>query len=300
VALFTVHSNLPAWNGTGHRVVAAIAYDLLDSTTRARVDDLIRRHPDYQSMFLRYATSREPAARAREAFIQASIWPDQIKSDARFYDEDRREARPTTLLPGFPDMGRHQIWHFINIPFTQDGSRLRDARSPNIVTELDRLTRALAKPAGDPANPVYVLPWVLHLVGDIHNPMHVATRFTRADADGDRGGNDVVVSPGRNLHSFWDALAGPDPSNSATIDRLANQVRQVVYNPDTAGYPSQWAEGGVQIAKLSAYSFGSQPGSAARPITLSRDYQVTAKQLAYSQLSASGHRLAHLLQQTLH
>ena len=35
-----------AWNAAGHRIVAAIAYDQLTPATRARVDDLIRRHPD--------------------------------------------------------------------------------------------------------------------------------------------------------------------------------------------------------------------------------------------------------------
>ncbi len=225
ISLFVVCGPAPAWNATGHRVVAAIAYDSLTPSTRARVDDLIRRHPDYQSMFLRDAPSGPPAARARAAFIAASVWSDQIKSDARFYDDDRRDARPTPLQRGYADMARRQYWHFINIPFTQDGTRLREVRAPNAVTEIERLSRAVAKPVGDPANPVYALPWLLHLVGDIHNPLHVATRFTRDDPGGDRGGNGVYVEPGRNLHSFWDGVPGADPSSAAYVDREAARLQ---------------------------------------------------------------------------
>src|SRR6185312_155160 len=78
-----------AWNATGHEVIAAIAYDHLKPSTRARVDDLIRRHPDYPSIFLKDAPSGDSAARARYAFIHASVWPDVIRNDPRFYNEDR-------------------------------------------------------------------------------------------------------------------------------------------------------------------------------------------------------------------
>ena len=241
LALFALCRPTPAWNGTGHRIVAAIAYDALTPSTRARVDDLIRRHPDYQTMFLMGAPSGPPAARARAAFIAASVWADQIKGDSRFYDDDRRDARPTPLQLGYSDMARRQYWHFVNIPFTQDGTRLRDARTPNVVTEIERLSRAVAKPAGDPANPVYALPWLLHLVGDIHNPLHAATRFTRDDPSGDRGGNAVYVEPGRTLHGFWDGLPGPDPSSASYIDREASRLRSSKLKPSgESGGPVGW------------------------------------------------------------
>ncbi|MEO5922612.1 MAG: S1/P1 nuclease [Bryobacteraceae bacterium] len=296
LAILVVAQPAPAWNGTGHRIVAAIAYDALTPSTRARVDDLLRRHPDYSSMFLRDAPSGPPAARARAAFIAASTWADQIKSDSRFYDDDRREARPTPLLRGYPDMARHQYWHFVNLPFTQDGTRLRDPRTPHIVTEIQRLSRALAKPVGDPANPVYALPWLLHLVGDLHNPLHAATRFTRDDPNGDRGGNAVYVDPGRNLHSYWDGLAGSDPSSASYVDRYAERLGGG--RSGVAGGPADpalWAQQGVEIAKEKVYRSGGNSGTENRPIRLSREYQNSAKQLAEKQLYLAGVRLATLL-----
>ncbi len=263
-----VFSAMPAlaWNSTGHRIVAAIAYDQLTPATRARVDDLIRRHPDYQ-LFLEFAP-RESAARARAAFIAASTWADQIKFDQRF---KRKQT--------------HADWHYINIGFSQDGTPLLDAPKPNVVTALEQLSRNL-----DPE----ALVWTIHLVGDIHNPLHTATRFTRQDPEGDRGGNSVYVQPGRNLHSYWDGLPGPDAADSAYVD---NQARQLKGRPssDLRQSFAEWAKEGVELAKKVVYAFGQGVGASSQPVRLSRSYQEDAKSLARVQLVTAGQRLAVLL-----
>jgi len=102
ICILAVCLALPAeaWNATGHRVIAAIAYDRLTPGTRARVDELIRRHPDYP----RFIT---PAASVRAG---------QIRSDPRFYDESGSAAAPTPLLAGFPSMARHAAWHHFHCP----------------------------------------------------------------------------------------------------------------------------------------------------------------------------------------
>src|SRR5487761_2271424 len=69
--LLALSPTLSAWNATGHRLIAAIAYDRLNPKTRARVDDLIRRHPDYEKMFLQGAPT-DPKARARLAHAPAA------------------------------------------------------------------------------------------------------------------------------------------------------------------------------------------------------------------------------------
>jgi hypothetical protein len=286
-----------AWNGTGHKIVAAVAYDALKPSTRARVDDLIRRHPDYERLFLQDAPG-DPHRRARAAFLNASVWADQIRSDPRFYDEDRRAPRPTPLLPGFPDMARHASWHYINLPFSQDGTPLRDPPKPNAVTEIERLARAVARPVGDPANPVYALPWLIHLVGDLHNPVHAVARFSREYPQGDRGGNDVLVKPGRNLHAFWDGQPGPDPATWPFIEAVIQQLPSVrVTGP--AIDPVGWAQEGLELARREVYTFGPRSGTPARPVTLSQRYLENAKSLSREQLAKAGLRLAALLNQQL-
>lgn len=287
-----------AWNFTGHYVIAAIAYDRLKPATRARVDDLIRRHPDYQTIFLKGAPSGDAAARARYAFIQSAVWPDAIRNDPRFYNEDRRDAVKTPLLPGFPEMGRHTMWHYIDNPFTQDGTKLSPVDMPNALTELERLAGALSKPVGDTANPVYALPWVIHIVGDVHNPLHSVSRFSKENSEGDRGGNLVFVQPGRNLHAFWDGLAGPDPSNMANVNRLAAELGRGQSVGVEQRY-TMWINEGVDRAKLSVYTFGRTSGTQSKPIRLSREYQNKAKVLARQLLTDAGFRLAEVLNQKL-
>ncbi len=78
-----------AWNGTGRRVAASIAYDPLTPKTKARVDALLMRHRDYglwMSEMLAGYTDK-----GRWAFMQASIWPDDVRKTPE--DCPRRATR---------------------------------------------------------------------------------------------------------------------------------------------------------------------------------------------------------------
>lgn len=298
IALFVAALPISGWNATGHKIISAMTYDQLSATAKARVDDLIRLHPDYQSHFLRGVPANvTPAARARAAFINASIWPDQIRDDPRFYNEDRTGAQSPPLLAGFPDMGRHTNWHYINIPFSQDGTPLRDAPTPNAVTEIERLTNAIA--SGADSDRAYALPWLMHLIEDLHNPLHTVARFSKMNPDGDRGGNLVFVKPGGNLHAFWDSLGGGDPKNSKFIDQEAKKlIRTGTKRPISVG-PFLWALEGEQEAKKLVYSFGYSSGAPDQPIVLSRGYREQAKQLYIEEFCAASTRLADILNRQL-
>ena len=93
------------WDANGHRVIAAIAYERLRPATRERVDSLLRQHPDYLA-FSRGLPAGSPGL-ALEVFQRAAVWPDNLRGDARFYNEMVANPVPTPTLPGFPDMQRH-------------------------------------------------------------------------------------------------------------------------------------------------------------------------------------------------
>ncbi len=309
IAALLLAQPAPAWNFVAHRIIAAIAYDRLNPAARARVDALLKQHPDYSTMFLRDAPAEEPG-RSRAAFIAAATWPDQLRNDHRFYDETASEVRPTPKRPGFPDMQRHGGWHFIDLPFSQDGTALVPPPSPNIVTELERVMAQLSSPGTD-AQEVYDLPWLIHMVGDIHAPLHCVSRFSEGQPKGDQGGNLVFVSvgsadplgnasPGITLHKFWDDAVGTDMS-AAFVDGSARELA----NAGDSGewlkvlIPELWAQESLNIAKIDVYSFGPSfgrgNGTHDQPLNLSAGYLENARKVAKYQVVKAGFRLAAVL-----
>lgn len=278
-------SSLQAWNFTGHRIIAAIAYDRLTPAAKAQVDALLKQHPDFAMM------------PSRDAFLAASAWPDTIRNDPRFYDDTAKEPKPTPLLPGFAsagfiNMARHTNWHYIDIPFSPDGTPLEPTRVPNALTELRRILRERSLTA-------YDLPWLEHLTGDVHQPLHCVSRFTQSLPHGDQGGNLVFITPGRNLHSLWDGLAGADTSTS-NVDA---QAKEIMAEWDQANGPhahlsndpKRWVQEGSELAKRQVYTFGTANGSQDHPIALPDGYDAKARAIARVQLAKAGIRLAAVL-----
>ncbi|HXC63210.1 MAG TPA: S1/P1 nuclease, partial [bacterium] len=135
-------------------------------------------------------------------------------------------------------------FHFVNTPFTGDGSQasIASACGANcILTELDKQIVILDDKKADPGLRMQALLWVVHLVGDVHQPLHCAD-------NGDRGGNTVGVFVGgrvENLHSAWDTeffyVEHARPAELA-VDLLAHECKdvpvEVNVKPDS---PWAWA-----------------------------------------------------------
>ena len=119
LALLLLPAHAFGWNGRGHMTVAYIAYTGLPAPTRSKVDALLRRHPDFA--LLSKGLNQNSSTFGLRVFMKAATWPDIIKTDGRFH-EDNQPA--TQLRPNFPSMMRHRDWHFIDMPFTQDGSQI--------------------------------------------------------------------------------------------------------------------------------------------------------------------------------
>ncbi len=85
--------------------------------------------------------------------------------------------------------------------------------SPNAETQINAFLDALNSDADDDLKS-FDLVWLLHLVGDVHQPLHAATRVSSGATGGDNGGNDEKVcrvslaSCNEKLHAFWDGALG--------------------------------------------------------------------------------------------
>jgi len=277
-----------AWNASGHKAIALIAYGQLLPATRARVDQILSQHPDYSKWIAGIAAPD----RGRAAFLEASVWPDMIKSDARFH-EDNRRATPD--IPGLPAgaQARHSSWHYMNIPFSTDGTPTQPTEEPNILTKLQDFEPLASIPD---SMKVYALPWVIHLIGDIHQPLHAIARFDRLRPTGDRGGNAVELKSG-NLHSYWDSRLG-----SSETGQFLNQLVLTIQtrHPKAGSFnmdPEDWAREGFEL-RSQVYSFTGD-GTTASPAMYSDAYAVEARDAAYARAALAGYRLAEFLNQKL-
>lgn len=305
-----------AWNGEGHEIVAYIAYQHLDPATRAKVDALLALNPCFKE-WQTTAKAAPAAQRPAAIFMQAATWPDMIKknkgtrstqydcqpdqtyvSDGTGGGDIPPTAPEASQNIGYTDTARHKYWHFVDTPFSTDGTPTNPSRTPNALTRIVDLSAALASSEGDDVKS-YDLVWIEHLVGDVHQPLHDTSRFTKNHTSGDQGGNLVLVctKPGctSELHAYWDAILGSQNlKNALKAGKQLNTLAKPT-GADNAD-PAAWVDGGFQLANTDVYKApitDDEPGSS--PAKPNKTYHDNAKKVAQAQVLLAGYRLAGVL-----
>lgn len=280
-----------AWNAAGHRLSAIIAWQSLDPATREQLAELLRQHPDHP----RWLARSRHFAPDLAAFIEASTWADELRRDPRFHEAG--EA-PTPLLAGFPDMLRHRDWHYVNRPL--NGSRARGRDDGELDRQLERLARIVGDKGADPGRRAWALPWLIHLVADAHQPLHVGSAIDERGRADDGGNGLIVDNPFvarrhmGNLHRYWDDLPGPPWLRGASLEIAAQTLVARFPPPAPAGNITQWLDESWRTARDDAY-----PGDSTVPPTISAGFNERALRIAGERVTWSGYRLASLLQQKL-
>lgn len=293
-----------AWNKPGHKAVAAVAYLNLSTETRARVDTILRGHPDFAR--LSAGLKPEDPQLGLFVFLRAAEWPDVIRNDPRFYNDDDPKAAPTPPLPGFPGMGRHRPWHFIAQGFSTDGTPTEAGTGPDASTQIRVFQRTLGDPDVSPADKGYNLAWLLHLVGDVHQPLHAISRFSALHPKGDRGGNFFQLSGDESdLHALWDGAVTTENDSKDLVVLARELMMEVKRDPgevevgaDVRGAVGRWIDESVVLSKYVAYTLGGGKESAA-PMSVPGDYRRLAREIARHRAVVAGYRLAELIEKGL-
>jgi hypothetical protein len=193
-------TNLCTRNNLEHMVVSFVAYQHLTDATRARANALIKQNPLLKDWLTMIPPGTSDSDRDRMLFMIASTFPDQIKSDHCYVEDgapgsrgNRPDGRPSSLNVGYADHLMHKYWHFVDNGFSRDGITLPTVPSPNAETQIEAFLDVLNSDADDDLKS-YDLVWLLHLVGDVHQPLHTATRVSSGSPGGNNGGNDVMVA----------------------------------------------------------------------------------------------------------
>lgn len=254
-------------------VVAQIAYDRLKPETRRAVDKLVPLGATEQN----------------NTFVTAACWADDLKSeDVHFFD----------------------VWHYSDTPI-YDGVYPQGKPDGDLLWALAENTRILKSKKASDFERARALRFLIHLVGDAHQPLHCVSRFSPDTPKGDRGGNDFHFLPEdtvfnssngylRNLHSFWDSaggwLAAPidRPLSAASKKQIADWAAQA--NAEAADMKQmagdgdfyRWVQEGAAIAQREAYNtpINTAPNAA---------YTANTQRICRMRIAIGGKRLADLL-----
>jgi len=298
MAILWLTTNAVAWNELGHMIVAASAYDQLTPEVQQKVATLLKLNPKYAT----WVAGVPGKQKDRIAFLKASIWADDIKRDPTYMQDGthngNRPSGPTASQNiGYADKLQHKYWHFIDLPFSPDDTKPVEPAIPNVKTQLTLFGDMLKSATASNDVKSYDLVWLLHLMGDVHHPLHAISRFTRTQPAGDEGGNLVSVcwkpcTKHEKLHKFWDDILGISTNPNTAINKVS-QLPPVDPQMARIRDESTWVAESFQAAQSKVYvsPIGDGPG----PYVLTDLYETAAWELAAHRIGLAAARLAILL-----
>lgn len=264
------------WGQEGHSIVAEIAQRRLTESTQQKVNALLAgEFPNLKGAHISLAS--------------IASWPDDYRADN--HDETRN-------------------WHFVDIPYDRDkynaavDCKLDEKYGDCIVNALNRFTTALADCSKTASERVTALKFVVHFVGDLHQPLHAIERTDPDTEKEDQGGNTIQLTffdkktkryKETNLHALWDS--------EIILQKVYDwgeyvRLLEIQWLPGKdiaalqAGNAIDWAQDAHKAAQIVAYNF--------RPDhVIDEEYFRDSIPIVDRQLALAGIRLARVLNETL-
>jgi hypothetical protein len=297
------------WGNEGHEIVATVAAGLLEQDSPGTLKSV--------NALLKKDTS--------------DLTDHDIASEATWADAFR-ESSPAARAAT-------RQWHFVDIDFdTPDINKAcfepvqpadvasEGPASDCVVHKIDAFKAELADPDIPRKERILALKFLLHFVGDVHQPLHAAQRVDPDTKTDDAGGNCVGILHGNaknpvRLHSYWDTTLvqkalGKDVDEAA--DKLTPLLTKANLKKWSGGEASDWAKESYQIAKKKVYAGvvdqkpeikdfmftdrHGQPDTRCGPSKVFRvdaEYDTQGMATVKEQLAKAGARLAGLLREAL-
>jgi hypothetical protein len=264
---FLTPARAPAWGSEGHVIVAKIA-----------------------------ELNLKPGARLAIGKMLGTI-PISDRRIANFADFVKRN-------PDYPRFLQSAPWHFVDIPVGEKYDKDRDGNGgANVIDKITEFKKTLADKDAKAEERLEALLFIVHLVGDLHQPLHCATRE-------DHGGNSLKVKflghggNHLNLHSAWDTdlvragMKRLEPGDYAF--RLNGGTRKEDRSKWQEGTPEDWANESNAAAAKFAYrdSGGNKLPTTGAP-NLDDAYIKRGVGVVEGQLRKGGIRLAKILNDAL-
>lgn len=223
-------------------------------------------------------------------FMRASTWPDEIRRRGSPYD--------------------HPQWHYVDYPLRPPKFEMELGPDPDddILFGIAQSEKALGDTNAAPVLRAVYLSWLIHLIGDLHQPLHCSSLFTEAYPNGDKGGNLLFVRPAERairLHSLWDGLLGTSGGSRSDLNYAIELQSRIPTNslPNLVKFKTakEWSLESRDIAVEIAYLHGDLKGGTNLDSaeTLPEGYTKTAKMVSEKQAVLAGYRLAQEIEKSL-
>ena len=294
--------SVKAWDDAGHNTTAYIAWSQMSPQARERAFKILMSAPEDADLSVFYLQdSRSADIKKRELFMIAATWADIVR-DRKFKNRFEKYHRSN--------------WHYDDTFWTFENGQVKILPNPNedggkAVEKLVEFDKALKDAAVSDEEKAIALAWILHLGGDIHQPLHTSARITELEPKGDHGGNLFSLTPkdtpreqSENLHWFWDSILGRivprnDMSDAEYISLLGDSIMnkypqaEMQNRLETENF-RHWQEGSFKLATSEVFS-----PDLVRYEKPSAKYRRNAFKVSEEQMALAGYRLGAMLEQIL-
>lgn len=286
LAICLAVSPVAAFWSTGHMIVAQIAYNELkriDPTYLAQIENEIKVLKQYSVEDL-------------DTFVESAVWAD-----------DNKDIQWTAF----------NNWHFIDTPVILDEwSGPTSVEPMNATFAIAEMRKTLTNKGTPKFNSQLAISfawrYLIHLVGDIHQPLHASTLYSSSYPNSDFGGNSFKLTYSQNpdvtnLHALWDACVDQYGSIWAPMNQTEEQTIQSIAASLTQAFPrdalaarlakkdvQSWVDESYVISKTQVYA-DIKPNT-----TPSQDYIDSRRKIINEQLAVAGYRLADLMDTLKH
>jgi hypothetical protein len=298
-----------AWGNEGHEIIGTVAAGVLQQEspdTLKRVKALLRRdHGDL--------TDHDIASEA--------TWADAFRESSPENKKATREWHFVDIDLDHPDLDKACFGN----PETED---VASQGNPHdcVVHKIDQFKAELADPDTPKKEQLLALQFLLHFVGDVHQPLHASTHVDADTGKEDFGGNCVGILHGNatvpvRLHAYWDTNL-VQKALGRDVDEAADKVTPLLTRANvekwSGGTTSDWAKESFEIAKTKVYAGAidhdpemtdfefkdrhGQPDARCGPSKVFRvdtSYDNRSVTVVKEQIAKAGLRLARLLQEAL-
>ena len=228
-------------------------------------------------------TRLSPRARA---IIRELLEPGESLADASTWADENSQSIPGSAA-----------WHYVNVPLSAARYSPRDCHENCVVSRFEEFRKVLADPRSPAPRRRMALRYVVHLLEDAHQPLHVGDH-------GDRGGNNLQLQffgdSFTNLHQVWDS--GLLRNGFRNERELTFELIELAKKPEaqawTEGRIEDWVDESLEAARQ-AYRVPGSSELLRSGMRIGGDYEEANLRLAVERLSQAGIRLSEVLNDCL-